>query len=130
MGAKKPEHRKRYVAFILTDDPDAQKEPIPCASPPERGEFIRALRRAWKAGGGIPEDPASPYLTAYEGGRGIVRCGHLHRDDTLKILAGLDLPGPPGSPSGVSVRTVLTSGTIRKAKLRLSISPKRRARHR
>ncbi len=98
----------------------------PTVPMPTRGEVIGTLRGMWRDEGGDPEDPRAPFLTAYEDGRGIVRCGHVYRDRVLELLRGLD--GVVGRKGSYDLRflTVLTSGSIRKVKLKLGLPTTRK----
>ncbi len=86
--------RIRYIAFRV--------EP---AAP--RAAVAEAVRIACE---GIP-GPVSPSLIVYRDGGGLVRCGHLQKDSVIAALNGIMHVGH----GGAVVRTVGTSGTIRKA---------------
>ncbi len=55
-----------------------------------------------------------PWLVLMEGNRGLLRCAHTHRDEAVRLLRSLENPEGLGRP----VRTLGTSGTIRKARER------------
>jgi len=89
--------RQRYIAFII----EAPREF-------RRGEVIHAIHRA------LPRDIRNEdvWLTVFEHNAGIVRCPHLLKDRVIEILNGIREVGGVG----VTFRTVITSGTIKKAK--------------
>ncbi len=74
----------------------------------ERAAFLQALREASL---GLPE-ASRPWLVALEGGQGIVRCPHTAKEEAIRMLQGIRRVG--GAP--VRVRTLGTSGTIRRAR--------------
>ena len=78
--------RNRYVAFVV-------------APPVERSRLTAALR----------DGPVRLLLVEYDGGRGLVRCAHTAKEETIAFLNALRI-GP------AQVRTTGTSGTIRKAR--------------
>jgi ribonuclease P/MRP protein subunit POP5 len=88
--------RNRYVAFRLEGGEGAT-----------RGEMEGALREAAR---GLPVE-ARPELLRFAEGKGIVRCGHRHRDAVVEALRTIRSVGRQGA----RVETLGTSGTIRKA---------------
>jgi hypothetical protein len=88
--------RDRYIVLDFSD--------------PRHGRTVAAAFRAavaaWPAG-------ERPHLVFVEGGRALVRCGHRQKDEVVRFLNGLRVGNPP-----IAVRTVGTSGTIRRARLR------------
>ena len=91
--------RHRYVAFVVMP-------------PVEKSRIVAALRNA----GSLDR----PWLVEYDGGRGLVRCAHTEKDETIAFLNGLRI--------GVArLRTTGTSGTIRKARQKF-LAPTRRSR--
>jgi len=86
--------RFRYIAFRV--------EP---AAP--RAAVAEAVRTACE---GIP-GLVSPSLIVYGNGGGLVRCGHLQKDSVIAAMNGITRVGH----GGAVVRTLGTSGTIRKA---------------
>ncbi len=89
--------RQRYIAFII----EAPREF-------RRGEVIHAIHRA------LPRDIRNEdvWLTVFEHNAGIVRCPHLLKDRVIEILNSIR----EVSGVGVTFRTIITSGTIKKAK--------------
>ncbi len=88
MTVREKQGRNRYVVFVV--------------SPPvDKGRFLAALKTA--------RGPDRPWLVEYDGARGLVRCAHTAKDATIAFLNGLHI-------GNASVRTVGTSGTIRKAR--------------
>ena len=91
--------RNRYVAFLVTP-------------PVDKARLLAALKSA--------PVPDRPWLVEYDGGRGLVRCPHTAKDETIAFLNGLRI--------GAShLRTTGTSGTIRRARQKF-LPPKRAAR--
>ena len=78
--------RNRYVAFVV-------------APPVERSRLTAALR----------DGPVRLLLVEYDGGRGLVRCAHTAKEETIAFLNALRV-------GNARLRTVGTSGTIRKAR--------------
>jgi len=93
---QKPKRRDRYVAFEFGDPRRAR----------EVSAAFHAALATWPR-----ED--RPSLIFIERARGLARCGHLHKDDLIRLLNGLRIGTPP-----LPVRTVGTSGTIRAARSR------------
>ena len=89
--------RNRYVAFRV----ESRRRVTPA-------EFSEALR---VAGAGLPA-PDRPRLVFLRGDQGLVRCRHTAKAPTIALLGALTAAG--GIP--VSVRTLGTSGTIRRAR--------------
>ena len=92
---QKPKRRDRYIAFELADPRLAQ----------DVTASFRETVASWPR-----ED--RPQLLFIEGRRGLVRCGHLVKDDVVRALNGLRVRDAAGQ-----VRTVGASGTIRRARL-------------
>ncbi len=88
--------RKRYVGFVVSD---------PSIN---RSKLIHLLNIA------TGKDDVSPWLTYYEDGKGIVLCSNKNRTVIEKILKR-------AGGSGLAVKTIITSGTIKKVKNALSI---------
>lgn len=80
--------RGRYVVFVVTP-------------PVEKARLVAALKTA--------PGPDRLRLVEYDGARGLVRCPHTAKDRTIAFLTALRV-------GGSRVRTVGTSGTIRKAR--------------
>ena len=91
--------RTRYVAFVVTP-------------PVDKGRLLAALKSAPVTG--------RLRLVQYDGGRGLVGCGHLEKDATIAFLSALHI-------GDARLRTTGTSGTIRKAREKF-LSPTRRPR--
>lgn len=89
--------RHRYIAFEVQG-----------GRPPSAQEVIQALRRQART---FPRE-VKPWLVLMEGTRGLLRCAHTHREEAIRLLRSLETPEGLGRP----VRTLGTSGTIRKAK--------------
>ncbi len=98
---QKPKRRDRYVAVELADPRLAR-------------EFAAALGDAVSA---WPREDRPQVLFA-EGRRALVRCGHLVKDEVVRVLNGLRVRDMEGQ-----VRTVGASGTIRRARLRYFSRP-------
>ncbi len=91
--------RHRYVAFVVTP-------------PVDKARLAAALKNA--------PGPDRPWLVAYDGGRGLVGCGHIAKEETIAFLNGLRI-------GDARLRTTGTSGTIRKAREKF-LPPTRRSR--
>ena len=135
--------RKRYIGFILApprageDAGDAAGQTMAAVLTaarddtwpvPSRGEVIGTIRSLWRAAGGDPEEPWAPFLTAYDGGSGIVRVGHIHRDRMLELLKAARAVQGRGGVHDLRFITVTTSGSIRKVKGKLGLPPDRKQR--
>ncbi len=86
--------RQRYIAFVIKGAKTDRRGMIDAI----RGQFSRE-----------EYDAIEPWLTVFEGDRGIVRCNHTGKDKAIEILNRIEI-------SGGEVRTVVTSGSIKKAK--------------
>ncbi len=98
---QRPKRRDRYIAFELADPHLAR----------DLAAALRAAVSAWPR-----ED--RPQLLFIEGRRGLVRCGHLEKDEVVRVLNGLRVRDSTGQ-----VRTIGASGTIRRARLRYFSRP-------
>jgi len=98
---QRPKRRDRYIAFEFED--------------PRRARDVSGAFHV--AAAPWPREDR-PSLVFIEGRRGLVRCGHLRKDDVIRLLNGLRVGTPP-----VPVRTVGTSGTIRAARSRYFSNP-------
>lgn len=99
MTVKDRTGRHRYIAFEVQG-----------GFPPSTQEVIQALRRQAQA---FPRE-VKPWLVFMEGSKGLLRCAHTHREEAVRLLRSLEAPEGLGRP----VRTLGTSGTIRKARER------------
>jgi ribonuclease P/MRP protein subunit POP5 len=82
-----------------------------------RAEVEEALR---SAGASVaPED--RPRLVLWRSGLGLARCRHTAKDPTIALLTGLTAIGGQAA----TVRTLGTSGTIRRARKKWMESPAR-----
>ena len=91
--------RKRYIVFSIVSE-----------KAPSIEDFGRAVVATSKKKGVFHE--IRPKLIDYDGEVGILRCVHTGRDEALDILNSLTEVGG----TGLNVRTVKTSGTLRKAR--------------
>jgi len=91
--------RKRYILFSVEGEAT-------------RADVIHAINNAYRK----RYDDDVPWLTVYENGYGIVRCMHRRKDDVVDTLNSL------GANKKFSVRTICTSGTIKKLKEKISNS--------
>jgi len=101
MGVR--EIRKRYIAFSI----DAPRNI-------ERWELIGALQNGAMEMGMAGEGQARPWLTVYKDNRGIMRCAHVDKEKAIELLQSVTEIGEAKTP--VKIETIVTSGTIRKAK--------------
>ncbi len=86
--------RPRYIAFELVNGRT------------DRRGMINAIRSAFTR---EEYDSIEPWLTVFTGTKGIVRCNHTGKERAIEILNGMDM-------GGGRVKTLVTSGTIKKAK--------------
>lgn len=101
--------RTRYIGFIVESGQRVGRE-----------ELTRALGESARTLGG----DFSYQLTAFEGGRGILRVPHRLKMDSILLLSSIRAVGRDRVP--VRIRTVVTSGTICTVKERLGIAPSKR----
>lgn len=97
------EFRRRYIVFTI----DAPRNI-------ERWELIKELQRVSSRMGLDQNNEERPWLTTFQDNRGILRCGHTDKDTAIEMLNGITEIGEERLK--VSVTTLKTSGTIRKAK--------------
>ncbi len=86
--------RQRYVAFMIEGGETDRRGMIEAI----RDEFSRK-----------EYDEIKPWLTVFEEDRGIVRCKHTGKKRAIEILNEIEV-------GGGKVKTIKTSGTIKKAK--------------
>ncbi len=98
------EYRQRYIVFEI----DAPRKV-------ERWEFIKALERYASLMELDNRKEGRPWLTAFNDNRGILRCTHTDKDNAIQLLNSITEVGE-GNELKVEVRTLKTSGTIKKAK--------------
>ena len=96
--------RSRYIGFVVETGRGVGRE-----------ELTRALGDSARVLGGH----FSFQLTVFEGGRGILRVPHRLKLDSVLLLSSVRTIGRERIP--VRIRTVVTSGTIRKVKERMGI---------
>ena len=92
--------RRRYVGFIISS---SKKTYI------DKSEMIRELREQCRVLFDKDCKEMGIYLTRFDGKKGIVRCNHLEKDNTIKLLRSIKKI----SNSQVKIETVGTSGTIK-----------------
>ncbi|HUV24895.1 MAG TPA: hypothetical protein VMW26_05660 [Methanomassiliicoccales archaeon] len=93
MVVKDKRGRRRYIAFALTQ-----------GGPITKSGLITLIREATREQG-IEE----PRVIQFDGEMGIVRCAHILKDQTVEILGSLG-----ERRQGIEVKTLSTSGTLRK----------------
>jgi RNase P/RNase MRP subunit POP5 len=98
------EFRRRYILFEV----EAPREV-------ERWELIKALQRKASQMGFDQYEEGRPWLTAFNDNRGILRCSHTDKERAIELLGGITEVGENGELK-VVVRTLKTSGTIKKVK--------------
>ncbi|MFO7991533.1 MAG: hypothetical protein R6U61_04460 [Thermoplasmata archaeon] len=86
--------RKRYISFVIE------------GGSTERRGMISAIRRNFSS---KEYEEIEPWLTVFTGEKGIIRCDHRYKERAVEILNGLEV-------GGGKVKTLITSGTIKKAK--------------
>lgn len=96
------EFRHRYIVFE-----------IEAPRPIERWELIKEFQRR-SSQLGLDHEETRPWLTAFQNNRGILRCTHHDRDKAVEMLTGITEIGDERLK--VAIKTVTTSGTIKKAK--------------
>jgi RNase P/RNase MRP subunit POP5 len=97
------EFRHRYIVFEI----DAPR-------PVERWELIKEFQRIASRMGLDQSEEIRPWLTAFQNNRGILRCTHHDRDKAVELLTAITEVGEERLK--ISIQTITTSGTIRKAK--------------
>lgn len=95
MVVKNKVGRRRYIAFVV-ESRKITKEEISNA-------IIKELRRR-----GEKIALVKPRLIWFEDNKGILRCSHLKKEETISTLNSLG--------SGIHARTIKTSGTIKGVK--------------
>ncbi|MDO9537510.1 MAG: Rpp14/Pop5 family protein [Thermoplasmata archaeon] len=101
MGVK--EFRHRYIVFE-----------IEAPRVIERWELIKEFQRIASRMGLDQTDEIRPWLTAFQNNRGILRCSHNDRDKAIELLKAINEVGEDRVK--VTIDTITTSGTIKKAK--------------
>ena len=102
MPVDRPEGRRRYIGFSVE---------MLEGGPPGRGAMVTALDTAARAAG-LPDRRR---LTVFNGTLGIAKCGHLERDTLVGSLNTIEAV----EGRRAIVRTLVTSGTIKKVKAHL-----------
>ena len=98
------EFRQRYIVFEV----EAPRKV-------ERWEFIKALERRASQMELDNKKEGRPWLTAFNDNRGILRCSHTDKENAIQLLTSITEVGEHNELK-VEVRTLKTSGTIKKAK--------------
>ena len=93
--------RRRYIGFVV----DSINEK-PCI---DKSEMIREIRRQCRHIFDKDCKEMGVYLVNFDGVRGIVRCNHVEKDNTIMLLESIDKV----SSQDVVLKTVGTSGTIK-----------------
>ena len=101
MGVR--EFRRRYIVFTI----DAPRNI-------ERWELIKEFQREASRMGLDQESEGRPWLTAFQDNRGILRCSHTDKDTAIEMLQSVTEVGEERLK--VTIETLVTSGTIKKAK--------------
>ena len=89
--------KQRYIAFVIE------------GSSTDRKDMINKIRNNFSYD---EYQEVSPWLTVFTGDKGIVRCNHDKKEKAVKILNSIKI-------GDGEVKTITTSGTIKKAKKRL-----------
>jgi RNase P/RNase MRP subunit POP5 len=98
------EFRRRYILFEVEAPRNV-----------ERWELIKAIQRKASQLGLDHYEEGRPWLTAFQENRGILRCSHTDKDKAIELLTSITEVGDDGELK-VEVRTLKTSGTIKKVK--------------
>lgn len=93
MVVKDKRGRRRYIAFSLTQ-----------GGPITKSGLISMLRESCRERGIV-----EPRLIQFDGEKGIVRCPHTLKDETIEVLCSVG-----GGEGGIEIRTISTSGTLKK----------------
>ena len=101
MGVR--EFRRRYIVFTI----DAPRNI-------ERWELIKEFQREGSRMGLDQVNEGRPWLTAFRDNRGILRCSHTDKETAIEMLSGITEVGEERLK--VNIETIVTSGTIKKAK--------------
>jgi len=86
--------RQRYISFVIE------------GAETDRRGMIKAIRDKFSR---KEYEDIEPWLTVFEGDRGIVRCSHTGKDRAVEIMNEIEI-------ANGRVKTIITSGTIKKAK--------------
>jgi len=86
--------RQRYISFIIE------------GAETDRKGMINAIREKFSR---KEYEEIEPWLTVFEGDRGIVRCKHLGKERAVEIMNKIKIDNG-------KLKTIITSGTIKKAK--------------
>lgn len=89
--------KQRYIAFTIE------------GASTDRKRMIASIRENFSHD---EYQDISPWLTVFTGDKGIIRCNHDKKERAIEMLNSIKID------DGV-VRTITTSGTIKKAKKRL-----------
>jgi RNase P/RNase MRP subunit POP5 len=98
------EYRQRYIVFEI-ESPRLV----------ERWEFLAALQKRASLLRLDLEKGGRPWLTAFHGNRGVLRCAHTDKEKAIELLNGINEIGE-NNELKIAVKTISTSGTIKKAK--------------
>ncbi len=90
-------NKQRYIAFVIE------------GSTTDRKDMINKIRDNFNYD---EYQEISPWLTVFTGDKGIVRCNHDKKKKAVEILNSIKIDDG-------KVKTITTSGTIKKAKERL-----------
>jgi len=93
--------RRRYIGFVV----ESLKEK-PCI---DKSEMIREIRRQCRHIFDKDCREMGVYLVNFDGAKGIVRCNHVEKENTILLLESIDKV----SSCDVVLKTVGTSGTIK-----------------
>jgi len=86
--------RQRYISFIIK------------GAETDRKGMINAIREEFSR---KEYEEIEPWLTVFEGDRGIVRCKHIYKNRAVEIMNNIEIDNG-------KLKTIITSGTIKKAK--------------
>lgn len=102
MARRAGDPKVRYIGFRMASD-----RAVP------RQALIAAIKRTGRALDRDAFESAEPWLTRYDGQRGIVRCHHHGADFTRTLLNAVEKVRIDDDEVPVDLETVGTSGTIR-----------------
>lgn len=105
MPQKSQRNKKRYIAFTVHAPRSISRK-----------EFISAIRENIKDKNSW--NRIKPWLTVFADNEGILRCSHSAKDEAIALLSSITTCGRENIK--IKVETKATSGTIEKAKRKIS----------
>jgi len=94
--------RKRYIGFVV-------KQTAKQKTVFEKSEIIKEIKNGCKTLFDKDCKEMKIYLTRFDGEKGVIRCSHLEKENTIRLLKSIKKI----SNYNVKVDTLGTSGTIK-----------------